>query len=68
MPYYGDLIMKTIILIIFMRGWSGEAVAVDHVEFNTMDSCNKAVQELLIMRKTVKTMQYLSATYTCVEK
>lgn len=60
--------MKTVILIIFMRGWSGEAVAVHSVEFNSMKACNKAVQELLSKKKTTYTMQHMAGTYTCVEK
>lgn len=60
--------MKTVILIIFMRGWSGEAVAVHSVEFNSMESCTKAAQELLSKKKTTKTMGWMSGTYTCVEK
>ena len=60
--------MKTIILIIFMRGWSGEAVAVDHVEFDSMGACEKAAEALLSKQKTTNTMQYMYGTYTCVEK
>jgi len=61
--------MKTVILIIFMRGWGGEAVAVHSVEFYSMDACKKASQQLLAKEKSNKDrMTHLLGTYTCVEK
>lgn len=62
--------MKTAILIIFMRGWSGEAVAIDHVEYDSMDLCKNAKAQLISVNKKNKkgSMQYIDTTIFCTHK
>ena len=62
--------MKTVILIIIIRGWGGESVAVHNVEMNSMDSCNQAIAALRQKEKLASktSMKYLDGNYICVTK
>lgn len=62
--------MKTVILIIIMRGWSGEAVAVHSVDYSNRAACEKAAIALTVKEKQNKdgALKNLKGTYTCTEK
>jgi len=61
--------MKTVVLIIFMRGWSGEAVEVHSVEFNSKAACENAASQLLKKEnENPERMKFMTGTYTCVGK
>lgn len=61
--------LKGAVLIIFMRGWSGEAVAIDHIEFDSMVSCQKAIASISSVKSssTGGKMKYIDITSVCVE-
>lgn len=65
--------MKTAILIIFLRGWSGESVAIDSVEFDSIMACDIASNKLrgkvgANHKSNIKGAKYLTAVYVCVKK
>lgn len=62
--------MKTVILIIIMRGWGGEAVAVHSIDYSNLAACEKAAKVLAVKEKQNKVgaMKHLKGTYICTEK
>lgn len=50
-----------------MNEVSGGAIAFDHIEFNSLEACNKAKSRLVIQGKQ-SSMRWISGFFYCVSK